>query len=310
MITREILAADATLSTLTEEQITSILALNANDINAEIGKKTGEIYRELDKTIEEKTGIKRNGAEKSYLYLGRAIDEFKQGLPDTSALQSQITSLQQEKAELEGKIASGAGEETKRQLSQIQAELDNTKRQYVELQSTLDQQKKSHEAEIFGIRVENEVASASKGLTFKKEIPASVINILVDQAVAKVKSMNPDYIDDGNGGKRLVFRGEDGAVLNNPQNKLNPFTANELLTRELSEVLQPARRQEGTGTGPKPEGQHQNSADVSGARSRVEAHEIITKQLLAQGLTIGSEAFDAAMTQAWTDNNVSALPER
>lgn len=310
MITREILAADAALSTLTEDQITSILALNANDIAAEIGKKTGEIYRQLDATIEEKTGIKRNGAEKSYLYLGRAIDEFKQALPDLTALQSEIVSLKQEKTDLENKLAKGAGEETRTKLAQVQAELENTKAQYVELQNTLNQKTQEHEAEIFGIRVENEVSAASKGLTFKSEIPQSVIGILVNQAVAKVKSMNPDYIDDGNGGKRLVFRGEDGAILNNPQNKLNPFTADELLVKELADVLQPARRQEGAGTGPKTPAGDGRTTDVSGARTRTEAYEAITKQLLAQGLVMGSDAFDTAMTQAWKDNNISALPEK
>ena len=309
MITREILAADPALSSLSEEQITSILALNANDISAEIGKKTGEIYRLLDATIEEKTGIKRNGAEKSYLYLARAMDEFKQALPDVSALETQIITLKNEKADLEGKIAAGAGEETRRQLTQVQAELENTKKQYADLQNTMTEKAREHEAEIFGIRVEHDVMAASKGLTFKKEIPSSVVNIMVGQAVAKVKSMNPDYIEDGNGGKRLVFRGEDGAILNNPANKLSPFTADELLTKELTDILQPARRQEGTGTGPKPTGTG-NATDISGARTRMEAHELITQQLLAQGLTIGSEAFDTAMSQAWTDNNISALPER
>ena len=49
--------------------------------------------------------------------------------------------------------------------------------------------------------------------------------------------------------------------------------------------------------------------DVSGAKSRNEAYEAITNHLLAQGLTIGSADFDAAMTQAWKDNNISSLPE-
>jgi hypothetical protein len=31
---------------------------------------------------------------------------------------------------------------------------------------------------------------------------------------------------------------------------------------------------------------------------------------MAQGLTAGSEKFDAAMKQAWQDNNIAALPEK
>ena len=50
--------------------------------------------------------------------------------------------------------------------------------------------------------------------------------------------------------------------------------------------------------------------DVSGAKTRVEAYDAIAAGLMAQGLTAGSEQFDAAMKQAWTDNNVAALPEK
>ena len=50
------------------------------------------------------------------------------------------------------------------------------------------------------------------------------------------------------------------------------------------------------------------SVDVSGARTRSEANEIITQQLMQQGLVNGSEAFQAALNQAWKDNNVAALP--
>lgn len=48
--------------------------------------------------------------------------------------------------------------------------------------------------------------------------------------------------------------------------------------------------------------------DLSGARTQVEADEAITKALLAQGLTIGSDAFQTAKNKAWVDNNVKALP--
>lgn len=310
MITKEILQADPVLQTLSEDQISAILTLNTNDISAEIGKKTGEIYRELDKTIEEKTGIKRNGAEKSYLYLGRAIDEFKKNQPSVESLEAEIAKLKTAKADLESQIASGANADVKKQLDGVKAELENTKRQYVELQAAMTTKDAEHQAEILGVRVESELLGATKAFEFKKEIPVSVVNILVKQAIEKVKGLHPEFSDDGQGGKRLIFRGEDGATLNNPNNKLNPFTASELLAKELTDILQPARRQEGTGTTGPQAGNQGKTLDVSGARTRIEANEILTKQLLAQGLVMGSEAFDTAMSQAWKENKVSELPER
>lgn len=315
MITKETLAANAVLAGLTEEQISAIITLNSNDIAGEIGKKTSEIYQRLDETIKTSTGIERHmGAtpEKTYDYLPRAIREMKAQIGDTQSLKGQIASLTSEKARLEGELAKGGSAELQRQLSQTQAELANTKTQYNELQSKMEKQTQDHQAEIFGIRVENDLAVASRELRFKKEIPASVQAILLQNASAKIKGMNPDYIDNGTGGKRLVFRGQDGAVLNNPENQLNPYTAGELLAKELKDVLATKREVPGGGTLPKGGGSGSSdpAIDVSGAKTRVEAQEILTKQFLAQGMTIGSNEFQAAMDKAWKDNNLSSLPLR
>ena len=315
MITKEILVANSALAGLTEDQINAIITINNNDVAGEIGKKTSEIYQKFDQLTKDATGVDRlMGAtpEKTYDYLPRAIQEMKKNLGDNEALKTQIQSLTAEKARLEGELAKGAGAEVQRQLDQTKAELANTKAQYNTLQSQMAEKEKAHQAEIFGIRVDNDLNVASKGMQFKSEIPASVQTILLQNAYTKIKGMNPDYIDDGNGGKRLVFRGQDGAVLNNPENQLNPYTAGELLARELKDVL--AVRREVTGGGTKPlgggSGAGDPAVDVSGAKSQTEAQEILTKQFLAQGMTIGSDQFQEAMDKAWKDNNIINLPIR
>lgn len=315
MITKEILVANSALAGLTEDQINAIITINNNDVAGEIGKKTSEIYQKFDQLTKDATGVDRlMGAtpEKTYDYLPRAIQEMKKNLGDNEALKTQIQNLTAEKTRLEGELAKGAGAEVQRQLDQTKAELANTKAQYNTLQSQMAEKEKAHQAEIFGIRVDNDLNIASKGMQFKSEIPASVQTILLQNAYTKIKGMNPDYIDDGNGGKRLVFRGQDGAVLNNPENQLNPYTAGELLARELKDVL--AVRREVTGGGTKPlgggSGAGDPAVDVSGAKSQTEAQEILTKQFLAQGMTIGSDQFQEAMDKAWKDNNIINLPIR
>ena len=315
MITREILVANSALAGLTEDQINAIITINNNDVAGEIGKKTSEIYQKFDQLTKDATGVERLMGvtpEKTYDYLPRAIQEMKRNLGDNEALKTQIQNLTAEKTRLEGELAKGANAEVQRQLDQTKAELANTKAQYNTLQSQMAEKEKSHQAEIFGIRVDNDLNVASKGMQFKSEIPASVQTILLQNAYTKIKGMNPDYIDDGNGGKRLVFRGQDGAVLNNPENQLNPYTAGELLARELKDVL--AAKREVSGGGTKPlgggSGAGDPAVDVSGAKSQTEAQEILTKQFLAQGMTIGSDQFQEAMDKAWKDNNIINLPIR
>lgn len=315
MITREILVANSALAGLSEDQINAIITINNNDVAGEIGKKTSEIYQKFDQLTKDATGVERRmGAtpEKTYEYLPRAIQEMKKSLGDNEALKTQIQNLTAEKTRLEGELAKGAGAEIQRQLDQTKAELANTKTQYNTLQAQMAEREKAHQTEIFGIRVDHDLATASQGMQFKPEIPASVQTILLQNAYAKIKGMSPDYIDDGNGGKRLVFRGQDGAVLNNPENQLNPYTAGELLTRELKDVL--AAKREVSGGGTKPMGGGSGSGDptidISGARTQTEAQEILTKQFLSQGMTIGSDQFQEAMDKAWKDNNIVSLPLR
>lgn len=314
MITREILVANEALAGLTDDQINAIITINNNDVTGEIGKKTSEIYQRFDELTKEATGVERilgANPEKSYDYLPRAIQEMKKNLGDVESLKTQVQNLTAEKARLEGELAKGANAEVQRQLDQTKAELANTKTQFAELQSQLAEKEKTHQAEIFGIRVDHDLSAASKGLQFKSEIPASVQTILIQNATTKIKGMNPDYIDDGNGGKRLIFRGQDGAVLNNPENQLNPYTAEELMRKELKDVLAVKRVVTGTETKPVGQGTETSSSiDVSAARTQEEAQEILTKQFLAEGLAIGSDQFQEKMDKAWVENNITKLPVR
>ena len=233
MITADILKANEQLAKLTDEQIASIVTLSTNDVNAEIGKKIGELYRQLDTTIDTSTGIARKGDEKTYNYLERAIKELKGSMPNVDEMKGKIKTLTDEKIRLEALIAEGSKDtETAQLLNQAKAELKSTKDLYLGLQTKFDEQAKTHKSELFGLRVENELTNALNGLKFKEEIPANVMKTSVNAAISKVKGLNPDYVEEVNGGKRLVFRDANGVVISNPTN-LAPYTAAELLGNEL-----------------------------------------------------------------------------
>lgn len=313
MLTREIITANAALSGLTDEQITAIVTLSQNDENSVIAKKTGEIYGALDNDVLEVSGIAKNGTEKTYEYTKRVIKEIKAKADDAAKLQGQIDSLTKEKARLEKAIADGSADaETAKALKQAKADLASITTQYNELNTKYNNAVADHEKEIFGIKVDNALQSASAGLKFKAGLPESVTRVILSQAAEKVKAMRPEAIDDGKGGKVIVFKGEDGAILRNPNNQLNPYTAAELLTKELEamDVLDKGRKQQGGGTGNSGGSGDGKAIDVTGAKTRTEAYDMIAASLMSQGMTVGSAQFDAAMSQAWKDNNIAALPER
>lgn len=307
MITADILKANEQLAKLTDEQIASIVTLSTNDVNAEIGKKIGELYRQLDTTIDTSTGIARKGDEKTYNYLERAIKELKSSMPNVDEMKGKIKTLTDEKIRLEALIAEGSKDtETAQLLNQAKAELKSTKDLYLGLQTKFDEQAKTHKSELFGLRVENELNNALNGLKFKAEIPANVTKTFVNAAISKVKGLNPDYVDDVNGGKRLVFRDANGVAISNPTN-LAPYTAAELLGNELKDIIA-IKGAKGTGTQVDGGGSNNDTVTIGNARTQQEAMTIISKSLCAQGLTAGSKEFQTKLDAAWAENKVKSLP--
>lgn len=305
MLTQEIITANELLSALTAEQISAICTLSQNDENTVIAKRISEIYKGLDDDILAASGIGKNGVEKTYDYAKRVLGELKSA---ADAAKSGQENLLKEKERLEKAIADGDGGAA---LKQAKADLASITKQYNELNDRFNESEAAHKKEIFDIGVDYALRSASSGLKFKPGLPESVTEVILRQAWEKVKGMSPEEIDDGKGGRLLVFKDADGAIMRNPGNQLNPYTATELLEKELDGmgVLDKGRKMGGNGSQP-PRHAPGASLDVSGARTKVEAEAAIRKYLLAKGLTVGSQAYQDEMDKAWKDNGISKLPER
>lgn len=312
-LTTELINGNAILNALTDEQKAIIIEMSRNDEASVIGQKTGEIYGGLDADILAASGIAKNGTEKTYDYAKRVIGEIKEKAGKLDESLKQIDELSAEKARLEKVIADGGADaETKRQLTQAQTDLASVTKSFTELKAQYDEQKENHVKELFGIKLDSEFSRATSGLKFRADIPQNVTDVIVSQAIAKVKGMYPEYIDDGKGGKILAFKdAENGAIMRNPEKNLNPYTASELVEKELKTmgVLESGRKQGGAGTKPQG-GNGSGSIDIAGARTQDEAYEAIASSLMAQGMTIGSNEFETAMSKAWAANNVKSLPLR
>lgn len=307
-LTRELITQQSALSSLTDEQINAITTLSANDEDSVIGRRIGEIYRNMDDTIAQSLGIQRNGDEKTYNYLSRAAKEFSGKYSDYDTIKTTLEHEKQENARLNKLVKDGAADkELQTKYDQTSAELASTKQTYSQLQQQFAEEQKKHTSEMLSLQIDNDLKSALAGLKFKANLPKTAVDALTLTAIAAVKGMNPDYITSPEG-KRLVFRDKDGGVLNNPQNQLNPYTASELLSQQLKSlgVLDEGRQQGGGGTQPNPAGANHNaqifSADLSSAKTRVEADEIIERELMRQGLTRGTAKFQEEMLRVRQEN--------
>lgn len=315
-LTSEVLKANAVLAGLTDEQIQAITTLSQNDENTVIAQKTGKIYGDLDADVLAVTGVAKNGTEKTYDYAKRVLSEFKAKAEGANGLSAQIDSLTKEKARLEKAIADGATDaETAKALKQAKADLTAVQTQFNDLKTKYDEAEQKYQNELFGVRIESALQTAVAGIKFKPELPESATKVLLSQAIDKIKAMNPEYIDDGKGSKVLAFKDETGALMRNPNNQLNPYTPADLLTRELETmgIIDKGRQAAGGGSTPPAGGSGGiggGAISISGAKTRVEAYDAITQSLQGQGLQVGTKQFDDAMSAAWKENNIAALPEK
>lgn len=315
MLTIEMLRQSSALTGLTDDQLNAIAEMSRNDENTVIGTKIGALHGQYDTDILDITGIKKKDGEKSYDYAKRVLGEYKTKAESVKTIQTQLTAAQAQVAELQSKLEKGAGDETlKQQLKDAKAQVTQLQTQLQTKETEFNTKKAEFDKTIKDTHVDYAFQAATAGLKFKSGITEPIQKTLLNAAKAEVLAKGtPDFIEDGQGGKKLVIRGADGNILNNPKNNLNPYTMQELVMEtSLKDVIDTGRQQIGGGTGGfgSGSGGTGGTLDLSGIKSQVEADKAIEAHLLANGLTRDSQEFADQSMQLRTENNVASLPIR
>lgn len=315
MLTVEMLRQSPSLAGLSEEQLSAIAEMSKNDENTVIGTRIGTLHGQYDQDILSITGIKKKDGEKSYDYAKRVLGEYKTKADASKALQDELTAAKASVAELQSKLEKGAGDEAiaqqlkdaKAQVTQLQARLQAKETELTTKQTEFDTSLKN-------VHVDYAFQAVTSGIKFKAGITEPIQKTLLSAAKTEILSKGtPDFVDDASGNKVLVFRGHDGNILNNPKNNLNPYTVQELVMEtSLKDVIDTGRQQTGGGTSGSGAGGNggANLLDLSGAKSQVEADNLIVKHLLSEGLTRDSLEFGDKLAEIRNENHVADLPLR
>lgn len=305
-LTTEILRGNRLLSGLTDEQIGAITILSQNDESSTIGARFGEVYRQMDETIESALGIKRNGDEKTYKFLERASKEFASRYADYDELKGKADRSEAEIKRLQKLVDEGAlDKDTANALNQAKADLNAISERYGKLKTEYETARKQWEKDMFDTRVVAELTAAKSGVKIRPDANPQVVSLAMKEAMSKIVAMNPKFEDDGKGGQVLMFHNEDGTRLNNVDNNLLPYTAKELLSKEL-EVYDIVDRQQRTGTGsssPKPQ-----KHTLQSAATQVQAVDAINRSLSERGIVKGTREYQEAFDKAYDEGNVASLP--
>jgi hypothetical protein len=313
MLTIEMLRQNSALTGLSDAQLTAIAEMSKNDENTVIGTKIGALHGQYDTDILGITGIKKKDDEKSYDYAKRVLGEYKTKAESVKTVQAELDAAKAQVTELQSKFEKGAGDETLRQqLKDAKAQVAQLQTQLQTKETEFNSKKTEFETTLKNTHVDYAFQAATAGLKFKSGITEPIQKTLLKAAKAEVLAKGtPDFIEDGQGGKKLVIRGADGNILNNPKNNLNPYTMQELVMEtSLKDVIETGRQQQGGGTGGfgSGSGGTGGTLDLSGIKSQVEADKAIEAHLLANGLTRDSQEFADQSLQLRTENNVASLP--
>lgn len=314
MITIEMLNQSESLKGLTDAQKLAITTLSSNDEATVIGTKIGALHGQYDADILSISGISKTDGEKSYDYLKRVLGDYKTKLDGTKTLSAQLETQKKKVTELEAKLAAGGSDEAvKQQLKDARHQVTQLQTQLTAKTGELDKAKKDYEQKEKDLQVGFAFTNATAGIKFKADVSEPVKKILLAAAKDEILAKGtPDFIDDGNGGKKLVLRDAAGNTLNNPKNNLNPYTIEELVMEtSLKDVIDTGKQQPGGGTKPNPQSGHRTvNLDLSTAKTQQEADVQIENYLLSTGLTRDNVEFGNKALEIRNENNVSDLPIR
>lgn len=312
-LTPEVLKANESLATLTDDQVAAIATLSVNDEATVINTKIGEHHGLIEKDVKEISGIDKQEGEKSYDYMKRVLGDYKSKSGGSQELQTKITAQETKIKDLEQKIADGKGNEAMAQkLKDAEGKLTQLQTQYETDKKTWETEKTGFAEKITGIQVNSEFGKATAGLKFKAGYPEGVQKTLINSTKESILGKyKPDWVE-ADGVKTMVFRDEKGEIVRNKANGLNPYTAQELISESLKEVLDPGKKTTGTGTEEPGKGGTDKIevVDIAGAKTQVEADELITKHLLQIGETRGSASFAEKQKKIREENGIAKLPIR
>ena len=307
MLTIENLKSNSMLSGLTDEQFAAIATMSEADEQTVIDTRIGQLHGQYEADVLATTGIQKNSGEKAYEYNKRVLSALKQNADKVATMETELNTAKADLAKTQKALEDGSQDATlKQQLKDAKTRAEGLETQLSELKATSAAEKVQLKQQYDGARINMAIDNAMSGYKFKDGITEPLQKALMAQAKAEVLSRGKAEIDD-NG--TVIFRNADGTVLTNNKNALKPYTISELLAE--SSIKDALQLTSGGGGGTKEPGAGGGTGtgiSVVGARTQVEADEMIAKALMTQGLTADSNEYHEKFAEIRKAQNVSALP--
>ena len=269
---------------LTEEQATAIIGLSEREESESLPGKLGKMLGDLDTSIAAESAIKRNEGEKTSDYMVRALRALRTSADEGAGYKTANETLTAEVERLKKQIENGAADaELKQRVAKLEGDLASAKKINTELQESLTRSAAEYKGKLEGYRMESEIGAAMTGIALKKELPEATKQALL--TLAKQNVMSSKHVFDETAGV-FIFQDADGNPMKDKS--LNNLKVADMLRMQLEAmgVLETGRQQGGAGGNGNAGGSGNGSGagvSITTAKTKVEADEIITRELMAQG---------------------------
>lgn len=299
---------------MNDELAATIAEMSKNDEDEVIRSRSRTMWDTLDNSVLTASGVKKASPdEKTSEYAARVIglmkgkaEKFDEQTENLSRMKSELTNLKKQLDEGGGDAGLAEKLEKERQ------DRLKTQKEYGALKDEYDQYKTNVETRIKTESIRGELNSALSSIKFKPDIADGIKNLAVDSITKKLLAMQPE-ITETEGIRQLIFRKEDGTMLMNPENKLNPYTPAELFAKEFKalDILDTGKETTGGGTSASGGTGGNGTIDLAGCKTKADAFRAIDKHILSTGVLRGTPAFESKRDELLTENpEVRQLPDK
>ena len=303
-LTKDLITAQESLKDLSDDQISALETLSSNDEQTSIQASVNDLQANYLSTRKDLTGAEIPANAQ----FGEQFKTVVGGLVTTAKKAENVGALETKIKDLEKQIADGSTDDAlKQQLQDAQDALSKQKDAYSDLEAKFKTQGDEHAQQLNGFRVNTAYSAATAQIKFKPEFDKVKDGLLNAANTSILAKYTPSFVKDLKDNDVLVFRDSDNKVATNPNNKMEPFTYQELLAAEVKDYLQ-ATKSTGAGTDPQNPGGDGTVLDLSGAKTREQADQLLEKHVLALGHRRGTPKFQTVLAKLRADNKVSDLP--
>lgn len=300
MITKELIQQN--VPSLTDDTtISQVVELANNTFNkeleTEINKVRGSTFGLIDETLKEFGYPKQAG--KTTEHLKNVLLTMKESQMDDKT-RTKLVELEKTNKELTEQIKTSNPDFSKKEkdlLDKINL-LDGSLKEKESLMSKMQQE---HKRDFIKLKLNAEMPK------IKESLPDETKELHTTQALNQILEL-ADLDDNGN----PIFRNEKGEILYNPANKNNPFTAKEMFenNKYFKAIMDDGQKTKGVDLNKFDTQGQQPSITLTGAKTQVEANELIEKIVLAKGIQKTDNRYQTEVDKIYKENKINELPIR